>query len=215
MNFLSHYYYDKKDDPYFNLGLILPDLLRNFVPGTKIAVEKRDHTLVEAKSLKNGCQTHVSSDEKFHDWVVFKELMEKVTNLIRSSRHPIARDFFISHIFVELLLDRQLLLANPDLASQLYRDFEQVDSQALKQFLGSYDFHKFEQFDRGFERFMDVRYLEHYKDPQIILYSTQRICTKMRLPTFSKGQKNVLIHIIDALDVNIADATVQLEDLLE
>jgi hypothetical protein len=185
------------------------------VPGTKIDVAPVIHELGSSNDLKEGCLTHVSSDLKFHDWKTFKTLMSVVTEKIRSSKHPIARDFFISHIFVELLLDRKLLLNYPMLASELYSDFEQVESQELKEFLSSHQFDKFEQFSRGFERFMGARYLEHYRDPQIILYSTERICTKMRLPAFSKGQKNVLLHIIDALDVSIADATVELEELLQ
>lgn len=216
MNFLSHYFYDhKKGDSYFNLGLILPDLLRNFVPGSKIEVESVQHSTSESLALKDGCTLHVQSDVKFHAWPTFKELMSTVTSMIRNSEHPIARDFFISHIFVELLLDRKLLLSHPSLANELYSDFERVESQALKQFLSSYQFDKFEQFNAGFKRFLEVRYLEHYGDPQIILYSTERICTKMRLPTFSKGQKNVLLHIIDALDVSIAEATIELEELLQ
>lgn len=216
MNFLSHYYYDHKPgEEYFNLGLIFPDLLRNFVPGARIEPGGAKHEAESSIALQQGCISHVNSDIKFHDSEVFKGLTNNVTQLIRNSRDPIRRDFFVAHIFVELLLDRSLLLVNPDLASRLYSDYERVDSQAIKQFLSSYDFDKFEQFKYGFERFLGTRYLEHYVDPQIILYSTERICTRMKLPAFSKGQKNVLLHIMDALDVNIADATKELEELLQ
>jgi hypothetical protein len=216
LNFLSHYYYDhKKNQPYYNLGLLLPDLLRNFVRGTKIDVNSVSHQELESTHLKEGCLKHIASDVKFHNWNTFKNLMSDATRLMRTSAHPIQRDFFVSHIFIELLLDRSLLSRVPDLANQLYSDFEQVEIQAVNQFLNAHQFYKFEQFERGFKRFLDVRYLEHYTDPQIILYSTERICTKMRLPTFSKGQKSVLLDIIDTLDVTIVDATLELEELLQ
>ena len=66
--------------------------------------------------------------------------------------------------------------------------------------ISNFDFSNFDLFQNGFDRFMKVRYLESYTEPNNIVYALGRICTKMRLPPFSEEQKQLLKSIITELN---------------
>ena len=83
VNFLSHYYFDHQEgNPYFNLGLIFPDIVRNFVRGSKLnfTIDMKDTP--SADSLQKGCIQHVQSDKIFHAWDGFIEAMDFATDFI-------------------------------------------------------------------------------------------------------------------------------------
>ena len=201
VNFLSHYYFDHQEgNPYFNLGLIFPDIVRNFVRGSKLnfTIDMKDTP--SADSLQKGCIQHVQSDKIFHAWDGFIEAMDFATDFMRNSPLNFQKDWFIAHILVEVTMDHYLILNSPNLASKLYTDFEIVDTEHIHSFLRRNDFSKFDLFQKGFDRFMKVRYLESYTEPNNIVYALGRICTKMRLPPFSEEQKQLLKSIITELN---------------
>ena len=201
MNFLSHYYFDSKPGkPYFNLGLIFPDILRNFVRGSRLDLTiEIQHAPLQCELLK-GCIQHVQSDKVFHAWQGFHDAMDFVTQNIRASEHDIEKDWFIAHILVELAMDHFLINQDARLASKLYTDFEMVDTVQLHSFLRRHEFSNFDLFQNGFDRFMKVRYLESYTEEDNIVYALGRICTKMKLQPFSELQKQLLKTIIQALN---------------
>jgi hypothetical protein len=188
LNFLAHYYFDRIDhDPHHNLGLILPDLVRNFVKGTKFKYEAVPESAA-AKSLLHGCLAHIKSDKIFHEWEGFLESMDRIIEEIRHADLGLRKDWFIAHIFSELILDHALLKIHPNLAIELYTDYEKVDIAPLEEFLDSQNFNRFDLFLEGYRRFMKHQYLLSYKDEESVLYALGRICTKMRLPAFTDEQ---------------------------
>lgn len=201
MNFLSHYYFDHiPGDAYFNLGLIFPDIVRNFVPGTRLnyTLEIPDQT--NEQQLLKGCIQHVQSDKVFHAWEGFHAAMEVVTNDVRQSPYDFKRDWFIAHILVELTMDHYLILQDSNLANKLYTDFEKVDTNVLTSFLARHKFSKFDQFLKGFDRFMNHRYLNSYGESDNIVYALGKICNKMRLEPFSDKQKGLLKELVSKLN---------------
>ncbi|MFT5511641.1 MAG: hypothetical protein ACI8SE_000034 [Bacteroidia bacterium] len=201
VNFLSHYYFDSKPErPYFNMGLIFPDIVRNFVRGSKLDFTIQIKDAPFEHDLLKGCIQHVQSDKTFHAWSGFINAMDYVTKQIRQSPDDLEKDWFIAHILVELAMDHYLLTHNPYLAKNLYNDFETVDSVHVHSFLARHDFSKFDLFQMGFDRFMKVRYLESYTEPDNIVYALGRICTKMKLPPFSEVQKQLLKTIVKGLN---------------
>ena len=196
MNFLAHYYFDRIDgDSYHNLGLILPDLVRNFVKGTKFKYKAVPEG-VNAQSLLNGCLTHIKSDKIFHEWEGFLESMDRIIDEIRKAELGLRKDWFIAHIFSELILDHALLSKYPNLANELYRDYDKVEVDPLKEFLDSQNFNRFDLFMEGYRRFMEKKYLTSYKNEESVLYALGRICTKMRLPAFTGEQIQLFQRIM-------------------
>ncbi len=212
MNFLSHYYFDNKpNNPYFNLGLIFPDLVRNFVKGSKLNLNIDPPVNDLELSLLKGCIQHVQSDKTFHAWDGFHEAMNFVTQSIRTSSTEIPKDWFVSHILVELAIDRFLLIQNPNLAKKLYTEYNLVDSKVLQSFLSKNEFDNFELFEEGFTRFKEIQYLNSYTEIDNIVYALGKICTKMRLQPFSEEQKMLLSSIITNLDKQLPSLIEELE----
>lgn len=212
MNFLSHYYFDRvENNEYFNLGLIFPDIARNFVKGTRLNLNIEVPEDYREAQLLKGCIQHVQSDKIFHAWDGFHHAMDFVTQRIRSSKHDIRKDWFIAHILVELTIDHHLLLVNPNLASKLYTDFEKVETEVLTSFLGKHDFSNFDSFLSGYNRFMNARYLESYNKRENIVYALGKICNKMRLEPFSDGQKELLSNIVTDLVRTMPERVVELD----
>ncbi|MCB0734485.1 MAG: hypothetical protein H6608_07040 [Flavobacteriales bacterium] len=211
MNFLAHYYFDQRPgEPYHNLGLLFPDLFRNFIRGGRLKVNELTADFEEGHALINGCLQHISSDKLFHNWDGFHALMDLVTSDLRQSGHTISKDWFIAHILSELVIDEYLARTHERLATELYTDFEQLELNKLQQFFEGNELANFEQFERGLDRFMEVRYLEKYQDSASILYALGRICTKVNLPAFTEQQQVVLGHTIDRL---LAEMPVKLNEL--
>ncbi|MBO6515354.1 MAG: hypothetical protein JJ975_02285 [Bacteroidia bacterium] len=216
MNFLSHYYFDQqKGNGYFNLGLIFPDIVRNFVRGTKLNLNIDISNESNELQLLRGCIQHVQSDKIFHSWQGFHDMMHQVTQQIRASEHDIDKDWFISHILVELALDHHLIKANPQLAKNLYTDFETVEIEVLHSFLARNDFSNFDQFTLGFDRFMKHRYLESYVESDNIVFALGKICNKMGLTPFSDGQKSLLKQLVEELCDEMAPWVLKLDEELK
>jgi len=102
---------------------------------------------------------HIASDTAFHKWSGFLQGMELSSAELKKSDEPFRRVFFISHIFVELLIDKVLLNRYPNLASELYEDYSKVDLAVCDSFLAALGIEKTDQFRGGYDRFMDVQYL--------------------------------------------------------
>lgn len=164
----------------------------------------------QAELLK-GCIQHVQSDKVFHAWQGFHDSMDFVTQNIRASEHDIDKDWFISHILVELTMDHYLIKKHDTLASKLYTDFEMVDTVQMHSFLQRHDFSNFDLFQNGFDRFMKVRYLESYTEEDNIVYALGRICTKMKLQPFSEVQKQLLKSIVQALTLKMPALVAELK----
>lgn len=212
MNFLSHYYFDSvPGNPYFNLGLIFPDILRNFVRGSKLNLTIEISDAPEQMNLLKGCIQHVQSDKVFHAWQGFHDAVDFVTQSIRASEHDIEKDWFIAHILVELAMDHYLIKKHETLATKLYTDFEMVDTVQMHSFLQRHDFSNFDLFQNGFDRFMNVRYLESYTEEDNIVYALGRICTKMKLQPFSEVQKQLLKTIVQALTLKMPAMVAELK----
>lgn len=200
MNFLAHYYFDhQKGNAEFNFGLLLPDLVRNFIPGARLHFVSSELTTDLEESIREGCVRHISSDKIFHNWMGFHNMMDLVTREIRQTDSAIQKDWFIAHILVELAIDQFLAKQNGELANGLYKDYERLNLRSVKGFLRQNEIDNFEQFMVGFNRFMEVRYLEKYDQTESILYALERICTKVKLTPFNEHQKDVLATIVHDL----------------
>lgn len=211
MNFLAHYYFDhRRNEPYFNIGLLFPDLLRNFVKGARYRYVDHPELSANALSLRSGCEQHIASDKIFHNWSGFTNGMKIAGEQFKRSAEPYERLFFLNHIFVELVIDKMLLNRYPDLADRLYADFRQAGSEVFVEFLDELRVDDHDRFLAGYERFMEVQYLRKYKEYSNIAYALGRICTKMGLQPFTEYQKSYLHEVAKKIEEFESD---QLDEL--
>lgn len=200
MNFLAHYFFDhRKANPHFNLGLLLPDLVRNFEPGVRLKLVGASFDGLLERSILDGCLQHTDTDKIFHAWSGFHKMMAEVTTIVRNAEHDIDKDWFVAHILVELVMDHFLTLKHTDLANRLYTDFEQLDMTVVQSFLARNNLPNFERFESGFDKFMTIRYLDKYQDIASIVFALGKICTKVKLKPFTEGQKKTIEICIQSL----------------
>ena len=183
MNFLSHFYFDRyNSDPNIVLGTVLPDLVKNARKDWNLHPEKKEglFTGTIEKSILSGWKRHLAVDRHFHNSSFFI----KHTNAIRTAIAPVlvhspVRPSFLAHIALEVMLDSILLTDNIIDADHLYSNLRQADRAALNNFLELNMMDDTVHFFKFFDKFLEVSYLNSYREAQNIMYALNRICMRV------------------------------------
>ncbi len=183
MNFLSHFYFDRHtSDPNVVLGTVLPDLVKNARKDWKFHPEKKEFlfTGVKEKSILKGWKRHLAVDRHFHNSGFFI----KHTNAIRTAIAPVlvnsqVRPSFLAHIALEVMLDSILLTDNIIDADGFYSNLHLSDENALNKFLELNDMDDTVHFFKFFDKFLEVKYLNSYRESHNIMYALNRICMRI------------------------------------
>src|SRR5699024_5241260 len=139
-NFLSHFYFTKDNpDPYYSLGSVLPDLLKNHDSSIRINPEKelerlkRNHDFM---SLLAGWNLHIQIDRLFHS----SDFFNTESSVLRKKLVPIftrlpIRPFFLAHVGYELTLD-SLLIHNKTIdTDDFYQRIKACSTDIITEFL--------------------------------------------------------------------------------
>lgn len=184
MNFLSHYYFESKNqDSNMVFGTVLPDLIKNAHKDWNFHPEKHQELFIENAthhSFLKGWKRHLEVDLIFHSSDFFIAEMAKLKQLLLPilDNSPV-RPSFLSHIGVELVLDH-LLVENAKVnISSFYDHLQAVDDNSLNTFLIKCGSENTEQFFKFFNSFKSSRYLLSYQKIENISYALQRICMRL------------------------------------
>ncbi|SMO78856.1 ACP phosphodiesterase [Solitalea koreensis] len=202
MNFLSHFYFDQQSaDPNFVLGLVLPDLAKNFDKTWNIHPHLVEDQLLKNKKLKSvylGWQRHLLVDKLFHSSPFFEEktaeLKKLITPLMEDS--PV-RPFILAHIALELLLDNLLIDTEKVEVADFYRNLESADRDNIVQFLAINSIEQPQTFFNFFDKFNEHKYLYSYTDLDKLVYALNRICYRIWKSDFSE---EATIHLQKTLN---------------
>lgn len=178
LNFLSHFYFDQLEkNAEHNLGLVLPDLVRNFVQGTKLAPLHAAEESEPLEWLRKGANQHFARDKRFHASAYFEETGKRMTSLIKPVfvDAGIPRYYFAAHVLTEMLIDRVLLKEEPTLGPDFYHDMELADTGITTQFLQKQGVIGVDAFHERFIRFKQAKYLLQYVNDDAMVYSLNRI----------------------------------------
>ena len=214
MNYLSHYYFDKdENNKYFNIGLILPDLARSHIAKLRINPYKNiTFTTKEISSMNDGCNKHFASDRKFHNWMTFVELTNKATDMIRESGDKdINRDYFITHIMVEILLDKILLDKNPTFADDFYAMINSVEMDWILKFMRYAGLQDDELWKGQHRRFMKAAFLKSYTSIENVIAAVEGVCANLGTIELNDEQRNLLIEICETIEPELARSIDALE----
>jgi hypothetical protein len=199
MNFLSHYFFDNiPGNHYYNFGLILPDLLgiynRKWKFSTKV-IPKNDHHFSQ---INSGALRHLQTDHEFHnsDWFQIKRQEVKALLYKHNLNFSPFRPFFISHILVELILDRVILKKDIETAHHFYTDMDLINDEVIVSLLNKSNFAPAGEFISFFNRFRQHRYVFTYADNEKFIFSLNRIFSRVNNPIFEGEFKEILIHLI-------------------
>ncbi len=194
MNFLSHYFFDgKPNNPYFNLGLVIPDLMSMVQRGWKIPPhqfprERNGNSPV--REMADGVRHHLEMDKFFHNAYYFEEYSRLLRNYLKAKglSYPPYRISFISHIFLELLLDRLLVKHRPNIVHSFYQELEATNIDSVKDFFDHLSLPYYPAFDDFLQKFVNQRFLFDYACNDTFFQIFNRIFQRVRQPLFDTAQ---------------------------
>lgn len=178
LNYFSHYYFDHiRDRDIHNAGLILPDLVRNFVRGKKLSPAMLVATDEPTEWLKTGTEKHFDRDKKFHASGYFETHAAKLTSIIKPAfeQAGIPRYWFAAHVLTEMMIDRVLIKEAEEMAMQFYADMESADREVMHRFLSHAGLEDTSPFFERLTRFNQAKYLLQYRHDKAMVYSLNRI----------------------------------------
>lgn len=197
MNFLSHYYFDrKKNNAYEVLGMLLPDLLKNanktwnpHPDKNELLFEKNQHH----QEILIGWKRHLEVDKLFHNSTFFIHHQHQIKLCLKDSLigSPI-KPFFLGHISLELLLDSLLITENLIQIDSLYKALHQIENQVITSFLALNGISNPSPFFRFFEAFKKEEYLYSYAQTEKISYALRQICMRIWDHPFTASQEETL-----------------------
>lgn len=191
MNFLAHFNFYRSGDPYYNAGLVLPDLVRSFC---KERLKLKTHyTNPVFESLKNGSLAHMEADRIFHQSSFFKTAESYISkHLDPAAQWP--RKWFLNHLMVEIALDRALMDINPSLCQDFYDQLGSCDPELTGQFLKASDVSNYEQFAVSFTRFVNFAFIFDYQYNEKIVLALSRVYQRSGIAyEWTENDRNMIV----------------------
>lgn len=218
MNYFSHYFFDHRpDSSEFNFGLLAPDLLRNYSKDSynksKVAhsssiynkLINTPNSSITLLDFFKGMKTHLDRDKTFHHSTFFENVYQEIHPKIESAfkRTLIPRFWFALHILIEMQLDQFLILSYPEKLKAFYDNLSQLSESTILKMLQAVDHQNPTKFINGFNRFLEVKYLQKYSDHSGIIYGLNRIYQQVGIQKeeWTKEQYDILVPVL----IQIAD----------
>jgi hypothetical protein len=210
LNFFAHFYFDHRLEHHpFNTGLVLPDLLRNFLPGKRVRIEQlapaREHE--EVQLLWEGCMMHLERDRRFHGSAYFHEAEAALKELFRREElgKTVPRTWLAAHLLVELMLDRVLMKQAPELLDAFYHSLRNTSPETTNLFLEDAQLDA-SAFRQRFDRFTEVAYLYHYPDDGAMTYSLMRIYMQAKVtPEWTLNQQEAVRNLLPEAEALVTE----------
>jgi hypothetical protein len=144
--------------------------------------------------------------------MTFVELTNKATDMIRESGDKdINRDYFITHIMVEILLDKILLDKNPSLADDFYDMIDSVEMDWILKFMRYAGLQDDELWKGQHRRFMKASFLKSYTSIENVIAAVEGVCANLGMIELNDEQRNLLIEICETIEPELARSIDALE----
>lgn len=200
MNYLSHYYFDQENkDPYYIVGIALPDLIKNHHRRWNVHPHKHIDDYAQSpifQSIYKGWEQHLAVDHFFHEAPYFLEKSAMITERMRSIpfENNKVKPFMIGHIGLELMLDTLLIKNNNIDPNQFYNSLEACNINEIIGFLNVNEIPDAQSFEAFYARFCEVQYLLSYKSNESIVYALNRIQYRLTREFFTENDVRLLHH---------------------
>jgi hypothetical protein len=213
LNYFSHYFFDHHpDSSEFNFGLLAPDLLRNYSKDSynksKVAhsssiynkLTSTPNSSITLLDFFNGMETHLERDKSFHNSVFFESVYQEIHPTIESAfkKASIPRFWFALHILIEMQLDQFLIRSFPEKLNTFYTNLSQLSESTILKILQAVDHQEPTKFIDGFNRFLEVKYLQKYSDHSGIIYGLNRIYQQVGIQKqeWTTQQHDILLPLL-------------------
>ncbi|MBL7837729.1 MAG: hypothetical protein JNM67_09445 [Bacteroidetes bacterium] len=176
MNFIAHYYFYRQDDKYYNLGLVLPDLVKNFCKTHLRPVKKFQHPQLNA--LNKGSLMHLDSDKRFHNSTFFRQC-EDLCGYLLDGKANWPRKFFLNHLLCEILLDRVIIERDTNIVKNFYQDLSEVNHEQVELFLKLNEINNYQNFTAALQRFVNAAFIFDYMHNEKIILALGRVYARL------------------------------------
>jgi len=204
MNFLTHYYCDrKKGDPLYNLGLAIPDLMSMFKRGWKVNSRLSKYTLTgDFLSISEGIGQHLQADAYFHQSEFFLKNTSRIKQLMLDNQlnYRGTHFLFLSHLLLEICIDRVIVNNFPKVVAEFYTDMSTIPQQIVNDFFGEIEVAIPEGFFIFYERFVRDKFLYNYEDIEKIIFMYNRILTRINMTVIDPEEYTKLGNVITSVD---------------
>lgn len=202
MNFLSHFYIDRNNgSTYYKFGTILPDLLRNYnrrIRSNKIQ-DLVEFDNEDVRKIKSGIKKHYRVDKIFHYSEFFKSYHALIKEKLISYQLP--KPFFIPHLFLEILLDRVLLLQKKGICNEFYSNLKKVNFDLIEHFYINNPNYDHNEFCSYIEKFIQYQYIFSYSEKKNIIFAINKICSRIGLkPPYNDNHNDELTLFITEVE---------------
>jgi len=193
MNFLSHYYFERKElDSHLVIGIVLPDFIKNAHKDWNLNPQKEEHLFLDDSaetSILKGWNRHLEVDRLFHSSDFFTEQTAILKQCILPALNsgPV-KPFFLAHIGLELVLDHLLTVHGLVDINRFYDQLHQANSSALQSFLTKAGIADLDVFLQFLNSFISSKYLLSYQKIENITYALNRICMRLWNDPFTDAQ---------------------------
>jgi len=137
MHFLSHYYVElPNDNPLFVTALAIPDLCANFSKIYNSVIKKSVLTVKRLEPIQQGIEAHFAADKRFHQSAFFNEYLDLLLQAFIHGglNRERLRLSVIAHLGIELLIDRQIVIQEPEICTTYYRLIHKADQIMLSEY---------------------------------------------------------------------------------
>ncbi|MFT7589112.1 MAG: hypothetical protein ACI959_001326 [Limisphaerales bacterium] len=201
MNYLSHYYCDYPESrPYYILGTILPDLVREIQKKkVRFVADELQHAENEiAEQLNAGICRHLEIDVLFHQSTFFHEKCALIKNWMRKHQYSsISRLHIFAHVLLELMIDRVIINKNRKVMTDFYNALDIVEKQPIIDYFTSNGiisrpeavFHRVQYFCKD-------RFLFRYPDNDMMIYALNVLNQKVGNSVILKEDEMRLLETI-------------------
>jgi len=212
MNFLAHYFLlNQNENPLTVFGNLLPDIYPNFTKFYNSILKNQSQFFHYNEHIVRGINFHLATDNVFHTHLLFTENYE-FAKIQLNNIGVNKKAYAIAHILVELLIDRQILLNNKQVAISFYDKLIQVDLESVTDFLKiDSNSDNFQLFLVNFISFIKNRYAFKLNDIENIPIALENILqnridfntnfnNKEFTNVVANVEKNILINLFEKLE---------------
>ena len=218
MNFLAHFLFATRWQtpvlplPAYTVGTALPDLLPLAAARAHLRPQHIPHSPAispEDNALRTGAWSHLVADAAFHKTQAFAEAQTEAGTLLKEAGFTgiRVRQFFLSHILVELTLDAALLRTNPALGDEFYAAFSAADMDSVARWTEAALGRPLLELPMVLRRFADARYLLHYRTDEGVATGVSRLCARARQDAFEGKNQARLAQVVRTMALRLHDQT--------
>lgn len=219
MNFLSHFYLDRKvEDAPFIVGVCTPDLVSLYSREIRI----KHLPILPAHSPNyisfiQGIERHFKADKVFHSSDFFLQESHIVGDFLKQhfKDKGLKRSFFVAHVLVELMIDKVLIAQDKQLIPDFYAHFHQIGHLNIADMTQIAVAKEIDAYPAFIQKFLQNEYLYHYSDQDYIIYVLQRIVRRVGIEEIdylkSQTMKSFLAQYEMHLSLHINDLFIDMQ----